>query len=208
MSSSPWSLWRALRSQPQVRTALRCLYWSPTLIFLTNIFDIKVVNGRSMSPTLNPDWSLHRDVVILDRTVAWNPRSLNRGDIVMLKSPLDPNYKLIKRIIAVEGDVVNTLPPHPRKQVVISEGHVWIEGDDHYNSDDSNIYGPVPLGLIESRLNGILYPFDRYGAIKPPEIPEVRAGPAFRRAMAAFEREKTRQERVLRCATHGPKPHP
>lgn len=122
----------------------------------------------------------------------------------MLKSPLDPNYKLIKRIIAIEGDVVTTLPPYPDREVVVPQGHVWIEGDDHYNSDDSNIYGPVPRALIESRLNGILYPPERYGTIKPPELPETRAGPAFRRAMAAFEREKVRQERVL--LYEGPRP--
>jgi inner membrane protease subunit 2 len=35
---------------------------------------------------------------------------------------------IVKRIIALEEDTVQTLPPYPDANVIIPEGHVWIEG--------------------------------------------------------------------------------
>ena len=34
----------------------------------------------------------------------------------------------------------------------IPRGHIWLEGDNKAVSVDSNSYGPVPYGLIRSRL--------------------------------------------------------
>ena len=35
---------------------------------------------------------------------------------------------LVKRILALEGDVVKTLPPYPDQEIVVPQGHVWVEG--------------------------------------------------------------------------------
>lgn len=35
---------------------------------------------------------------------------------------------IVKRILAVEGDTVRTLPPHPDPEVRVPVGHVWVEG--------------------------------------------------------------------------------
>jgi len=35
---------------------------------------------------------------------------------------------LVKRILALEGDVVKTLPPYLDQEIVVPEGHVWVEG--------------------------------------------------------------------------------
>lgn len=43
-------------------------------------------------------------------------------------SPENPNRMLVKRILALEGDVVKTLPPYPDKEIVVPQGHVWVEG--------------------------------------------------------------------------------
>ncbi|KAG2013787.1 signal peptidase I family protein [Coprinopsis cinerea AmutBmut pab1-1] len=198
------TFWSRYEIPQSLRSAIRVLYWSPLAIGLSSrIFEFQIVSGRSMQPTLNPDWSSSRDVALFDRTAAWDEQVLDREDIVVLKSPMDPNYKLIKRIVAIEGDIVQTLPPYPIKEVVVPKGHVWVEGDDYYNSDDSNTFGPVARGLIESKLLAIVWPLERFGTIKKPEIPEIRAGPAFRRAMVAFDRERARQARVK---TFGPGP--
>ena len=34
----------------------------------------------------------------------------------------------------------------------VPRGHVWLEGDNLDNSSDSRTYGPVPYGLIRSRV--------------------------------------------------------
>ena len=43
-------------------------------------------------------------------------------------SPENPDRMLVKRILALEGDVVKTLPPYPDQEIVVPQGHVWVEG--------------------------------------------------------------------------------
>jgi signal peptidase I len=45
-----------------------------------------------------------------------------------IRSPIDPKILLVKRVVALEGDIVKTLPPYPDKEVMIPPGHVWVEG--------------------------------------------------------------------------------
>lgn len=51
------------------------------------------------------------------------------------------------------------------KKVVIPRGHVWIEGDNSGNSSDSRHYGPIPQGLIQSKVLCRVYPFNQIGLI-------------------------------------------
>lgn len=44
------------------------------------------------------------------------------------------------------------------KLIYVPKGHVWIEGDNSDNSIDSRTYGPVPMGLIQSRAAFRLFP--------------------------------------------------
>jgi signal peptidase I len=46
----------------------------------------------------------------------------------LIRSPIDPKILLVKRIVALEGDIVKTLPPYPDTEVTIPPGHVWLEG--------------------------------------------------------------------------------
>lgn len=59
------------------------------------------------------------------------------------RSPLDPETVAIKRVIALEGDVVKTRKPYPMEIVTVPEGQLWVEGDEGFHSIDSNCYGPV-----------------------------------------------------------------
>lgn len=45
------------------------------------------------------------------------------------------------------------------KMVFVPRGHVWLEGDNSENSIDSRYYGPVPMGLIQSRVVCRIFPF-------------------------------------------------
>lgn len=69
--------------------------------FLNTIGYIARVDGISMQPALNPNINI-TDYVFLNR---WSIRSLDikRGDIISLISPKDPDVKIIKRVIGLEG---------------------------------------------------------------------------------------------------------
>lgn len=45
-----------------------------------------------------------------------------------------------------------------RKVIIVPKGHLWLEGDNSENSIDSRTYGPVPMGLIQSKATFRLYP--------------------------------------------------
>ncbi|KAF9915300.1 hypothetical protein BX616_006488, partial [Lobosporangium transversale] len=105
---------------------------------------------------------LRKDVVLFNHW-AIDRFDYQIGDVVTLRHPDQPEKTIIKRIIALEGDVVQTRPPYSEDYVRIPRGHCWIEGDEMFHSNDSNRFGPVPLGLIKAKVDYILYPFDRFG---------------------------------------------
>jgi len=196
--------WRRLVSKrPMLKQTLHALYWLPIPIVLVQYFvTFKTVNGRSMQPTLNPDSSTWRDVVLFDRFSIALGR-WHREDIVALKSPINPKILLVKRIVALAGDIVTTLPPYPDKEVTIPPGHVWVEGDESFHTEDSNLFGPVPLALIDSKLTYILWPLDRSGPLRRPSLPITKQGVPrgymWRYEMAEFERAEARKARVKRA---------
>ncbi|KAJ7068155.1 peptidase S24/S26A/S26B/S26C [Mycena amicta] len=162
---------------------LRVLYWSPMALFFTNFYTVKQVSGRSMQPTLNPDTSLlWRDIGVFDRVFLLF-RPIRRGDIVALTSPYNPQVELVKRVVAVEGDAIRTLPPYP-ELVIIPKGKIWVEGAcDAFHSQDSNVFGAVPIGLVDSRLLFLCWPVWRFGYtdFKTPSSISSRVSPASKR---------------------------
>uniref|UniRef100_A0A8C4FEH9 Mitochondrial inner membrane protease subunit 2 n=1 Tax=Dicentrarchus labrax TaxID=13489 RepID=A0A8C4FEH9_DICLA len=123
------------------------------------------VEGASMQPFLNPDGRSDCDVVLLNR---WSVRNyqVQRGDIVSVLSPKNPQQKIIKRVIGLEGDFIRTLG-YKNRYVRVPDGHFWIEGDHHGHSLDSNSFGPVSVGLLHGRASHIIWPPNRWQQIKP-----------------------------------------
>ncbi|XP_043350913.1 mitochondrial inner membrane protease subunit 2 isoform X3 [Dermochelys coriacea] len=79
-----------------------------TVTFLDRVACVARVEGASMQPSLNPGERQVSDVVLLNH---WSIRNyeVQRGDIVSLVSPKNPEQKIIKRVIALEGDIVKFL---------------------------------------------------------------------------------------------------
>ncbi|XP_069511162.1 mitochondrial inner membrane protease subunit 2 [Ambystoma mexicanum] len=157
--------WRALRSF----TSGFLVAVPVTVAFLDRVACVARVEGSSMQPALNPHGSV-QDVVLLNR---WRARhgQVQRGDVVSLLSPRDPRQKLIKRLIALEGDIVQPLGAR-RVPLRIPRGHAWVEGDHRGHSFDSNAFGPVPLGLLHAQATHILWPPERWRRLPgclPPE---------------------------------------
>eukprot|EP00795_Rhopilema_esculentum_P001981 gene1981-17527_t len=133
----------------------------PIYITLTDYgYCIARVDGISMQPALNPE-NKKSDVVLIDRWSSKDVFNIRRGDVVSLTSPSDPDVKLIKRVIGLEGDVVKTLG-YKKRYVSIPKGHCWLEGDNRGKSFDSNKFGPVSLGLVNGIATRIVWPPKRW----------------------------------------------
>ncbi|XP_074757648.1 mitochondrial inner membrane protease subunit 2 isoform X1 [Athene noctua] len=169
-----------------------------TVTFLDRVACVARVEGASMQPSLNPGGRQASDVVLLNQ---WSIRNydVQRGDIVSLfilladlntrqreaggdesdikmdlslsKSPRNPEQKIIKRVIALEGDIIKTIG-YKKKYVKVPHGHIWVEGDHHGHSFDSNAFGPVSLGLLHARATHILWPPQRWQKLQPMLPPE------------------------------------
>jgi len=159
-------------------------------------YTVKYVSGKSMQPTLNPDSSLGKDLVLFDRVSTKMRHEYGRDDVVALRSPINPRLMLVKRIIALPGDTVKTLPPYPIEEVVVPPGHVWVEGDEPFHSEYSNWFGPVSQGLIESRLAYILLPWDRFGPLNGVFERTPQRGRNWSAQSAEIRRKRKREARV------------
>lgn len=88
------------------------------IVFCDTVGYVARVEGISMQPALNPDTKRH-DYVFLNRWAARN-QDIQRGDIVSVTSPKIPSQTLIKRVVGLSGDIIDT---HGYK---ISILEVWI----------------------------------------------------------------------------------
>ncbi|GBM76466.1 Mitochondrial inner membrane protease subunit 1 [Araneus ventricosus] len=115
------------------------------------IGDVVICQGPSMEPTLNS-----QDIMLTEH-ISIIRRNINRGDIIISRSPSNPKEFICKRIKGIPGDKIRT----GFSSTVVPRGHVWLEGDNKNNSTDSRTYGPVPIGLLRSRAFCRIYPFNK-----------------------------------------------
>jgi signal peptidase I len=157
------------------------------VLIKTFLFNTTYVLGSSMYPTLQ-----ERDRLFTNKIVYLFSKP-QRGDIVVLKAPDDPEKDYIKRIIAVEGDtleikkgkvyvngellVEDYIPKDPvtneyietlgNVKVKVPKGHVYVLGDNRHKgkSKDSRYLGPIPIRSIKGKACFRYFPFSRFGSI-------------------------------------------
>lgn len=108
-----------------------------------SLFEVTGVTGKSMAPTLSPqyDEAGKKDHLLFNRVMA--ARRLRRGDVVSFWAPHEPEQISVKRVVALPGDTVITRGRYPFKKVAVPYNHVWVEGDNWRHTVDSNDFGPV-----------------------------------------------------------------
>lgn len=152
----------------------------PVRIFIAKPF---IVSGTSMSPTFE-SWHY----LIIDQ-VTYNLREPERGEVIVMRYPLDTSRYFIKRIIGLPGDTViidgsNVLiknAEHP-DGIKLDEPYIadsnkaenhlittlaadeyYVMGDNRGASADSRYWGMLPKKNIVGRAYVRLFPFTQIG---------------------------------------------
>ncbi len=142
------------------------------------LFNLSVVRGSSMAPRIHDG-----DRILIDH-FSYMFGTIGRGDIVVLKYPLDPSVDYIKRVIGLPGDEVVlengrvfvngetvTEPyvadqdPLARVHVRVKPAHFFVLGDNRPRSCDSREFGLVPQDYIRGKVELRVWPPARAGSI-------------------------------------------
>ncbi|MCK6445009.1 MAG: signal peptidase I [Planctomycetes bacterium] len=143
------------------------------------LFNLSVVRGSSMQPGIHDG-----DRIVIDPW-AYVFGSIERGDVVVLKYPLDPHVDYIKRVIGLPGDeivieagrvwvngealdepYVADEDPLSRLVTRVKPAHYFVLGDNRPRSSDSRDFGQVPEEYVRGRVEVRLWPIDRAGAVR------------------------------------------
>jgi signal peptidase I len=136
-------------------------------LIVTFIGQLARVEGTSMAPTL-----ADQDRLVVNKLV-YHLHAPQRGDVVMLYYPEDPDKAFVKRIVGEPGDeitsvngqvYVNDAPlpddfvaPEYRSYdsfgpLTVPKGYYFVMGDHRNGSSDSRDWGPVPKKYIVGKV--------------------------------------------------------
>jgi signal peptidase I len=143
-------------------------------------FNLSEVRGSSMTPGIHD-----RDRILVDQ-MSYVFGGAERGDIVVMRYPLDPSLDYIKRVAGVPGDRVHiergqvfingeqvdepyvsdaALDPYSFYDTTVRDGHYFVLGDNRLRSADSREFGQVPEEYLRGKVRLRLWPLERFGPV-------------------------------------------
>lgn len=165
-----------------------------TIVFIGSLFIVSYlfilqpnqVKGASMEPTF-----ISGDYIFTSK-VTYKFRNVERGDIVVFKSPKNPDIEFIKRIIGLPGDKITVSGGEvylndtklnenyisaktnawengfiqENQVITVPPGEIFVMGDNRPRSSDSREFGPVPIESIIGQVFYRYYPANKMGVIK------------------------------------------
>ena len=167
-----------------------------TIVFVGSLFIVVYlfvaqpnhVKGASMDPTFGSG-----DYIFTSK-ITYKMRIFQRGDVIVFKSPHNPDIEYIKRIIGVPGDVVMVKDSEVYvngqrlkedyiaaktnlweggfskngEGTKITEGMLYVMGDNRPRSSDSREFGPITQESVIGQVFYRYFPPNKVGAISNP----------------------------------------
>ena len=157
------------------------------------LFQPHQVKGASMEP------NFHDGEYILTNKFEYRFSRPRRGDVIVFKSPQNPDIDYIKRIIGLPGDRVKLLNNHyfinsiqldesylsptlytyqgsflrEGDEISVPENHYFVSGDNRPRSSDSREWGTIDRSAIIGKSQLRYWPFNRFGLIPPANYASV-----------------------------------
>ncbi|RJR15571.1 signal peptidase I [Candidatus Microgenomates bacterium] len=157
------------------------------------LFQPHQVKGASMEP------NFHDGEYILTNKFQYHFEAPKRGDVIVFKSPQNPDIDYIKRVIGLPGDRIKLIDNHfyingtkleevyidaelftyngqylkDNTEVIIPQDYYFVAGDNRPRSSDSREWGPIERSSIIGKSQFRYWPFDRMGLIKSTAYPNV-----------------------------------
>ena len=139
-------------------------------------FNFSEVRGGSMLPGIQD-----RDRILVDHVSYLFTRPA-RGDIAVLRYPMDPSLDYVKRVIGLPGDHVqicegyvwvngqlveepyvepDSNDPYALVDTIVQEDSYFVLGDNRIRSSDSREFGQVPHEYLRGKVRARLWPIER-----------------------------------------------
>ncbi len=167
-------------TNPRRRQVARRIAWDLArglaLILLLHLFvlQVSVVRGQSMRPCLEDG-----DRLVIDR-ICYQVMNVERFDVVVLQAPSLPDVDFVKRVVGLPGDHVRiargvlfvngepvdetiaAVPDHAEMaELVVTDGHYFVLGDNRPVSFDSREFGLVPAENLRGKVRARFWPLAR-----------------------------------------------
>jgi len=159
------------------RTPLRLV--AAGLVLYVLAFNLSVVRGSSMAPGIHDG-----DRILVDQ-LSYLFQDVERGDVVVLRYPLDPEVDYIKRVVGLPGDLVvmaggelwvngarleesyvAEADPYTHLCEEVAPEHYFVLGDNRRHSSDSREFGQVHRSLLRGKVDVRLWPPSRMGRVR------------------------------------------
>lgn len=159
------------RVRPATRFALDAVLGALLMVTIhLFVIQVSVVRGNSMEPALHDG-----DRLVVDR-ISPSLGSVERGAVVVLRYPRNPDVDFVKRIVGVPGDriamrdgvlLVNgetaddygCIPDHETMpEQVVPKGYFFVLGDNRPISCDSREFGLVAEHLLKGCVRARFWP--------------------------------------------------
>ena len=144
-------------------------------------FNFSEVRGGSMMPGIQD-----RDRILVDH-VSYLFGPVERGDVIVMRYPMDPSLDYVKRVVGLPGDHVQIFDgfvwvngalleepyvaptsndPYAFVDTVVQSNCYFVLGDNRIRSSDSREFGQVPHEYLRGKVRMRLWPPARAGMIR------------------------------------------